>query len=205
MYGGPLFVSRRCSDAGSDETNIVPTLSLFWLWLLNGLLVLAYLAADHLLVLLLLPVLIWLVGNAPAEQRPRQILIGGLALITALLAPPPIPLLLLAMAVAGAAALPFEHFNRPALRWTIARGLGLYSLIGLAFLIYQTWLAGQPAGGDTLLERGQTYVSALAGIAVYAFPLGFLGYLAQKVWLHPPTAREPGDLITGVRTRRWRS
>jgi len=42
-------------------------------------------------------------------------------------------------------------------------------------------LAGQPAGGDTLLERGQTYVSALAGIAVYAFPLGFLGYLAQKV------------------------
>jgi hypothetical protein len=92
MYGGPLFVSRRCSaqrvaraergarrDAGSDETNIVPTLSLFLLWLLNGW-----------LVLLLLPVLIWLVGNAPAEQRPRQILVGDPALSTALLASPTI-------------------------------------------------------------------------------------------------------------------
>ena len=182
----------------------MPTLSLILLWLLNGLLILAYAAADHLLVLLLLPGLIWLAGSAPPEQGPRQILIGGLALVTALLAPPPIPLLLLVMALAGAAALPFEPFNRPALRWTVARGLGLYSLIGLAFLVYQTWLAGQPAGGDTLLERGQTYVSALASIAVYAFPLGFLGYLAQKVWLHPPTVRQPADLITGVRTLRWR-
>jgi hypothetical protein len=56
----------------------VPTLSLILLWLLNGLLVLAYAAADHLLVLLLLPALIWLAGSAPPEQRPRQILIGGL-------------------------------------------------------------------------------------------------------------------------------
>lgn len=140
----------------------MPTLSLILLWLLNGLLVLAYAAADHLLVLLLLPALIWLAGSAPPEQRPRQILIGGLALVAALLAPPPIPLLLLVMALAGAAVLPFEPFNRPALRWTVARGLGLYSPFGLAFLVYQTWLAGQPSGGDTLLERGQTYVSALA-------------------------------------------
>jgi hypothetical protein len=74
-------------------------------------------------------------------------------------------------------------------RCTVARGLGLYSLIGLAFLVYQTWPAGQPAGADTLLERGQTYVSAVASIAVYAVPLGFLGYLAQKVGLHAEVAR----------------
>jgi hypothetical protein len=80
MYGGPLFVSRRCSDAGSDETNTVTTLSLLLLWLLNGWLVLAYISADHLIVLLLLSVLIWLASNAPFEQRPRQILIGGLGL-----------------------------------------------------------------------------------------------------------------------------
>jgi len=137
MYGGPLFTSRP-RVARRAETNHCAGAFTHLMWLLNGLLVLAYIAADHLLVLLLLPILIWLAGNAPSEQRPRQILIGGLALVTALLAPLPISWLLLTMAVAGAAALPFEHFNRPALRWTIARGLGLYSLIGLAFLIYQT-------------------------------------------------------------------
>ena len=173
------------------------------IWLLNGTLILGYLALDHLLLLVLCPALIWLGVSAPPEQHARHILIGSLALLTAAAAPAPVPLLLLILAIAGLAAIPFEHFNPPALRWTIARGLGLYSLIGLAFTGYQLWLASLPAGGDTLLERGQTYVSALAGIAVYAFPLGVLGWLAQKVWLHPPTPCSPGELITGVRTRRW--
>jgi hypothetical protein len=42
------------------------------LWLLNNLLVLAYFSADHLLVALFLPALVWLGVTAPIEQQPDQ-------------------------------------------------------------------------------------------------------------------------------------
>ena len=171
------------------------------LWLLNGLLVLAYFLADHLLVVLLIPALTWLAATAPIEQRPTTTVASLLAILVAACAPAPVPVLLLLMAVIGIVAIPLEQFNPPALRWFIARGIALYSLLGLGFLAYQAYLAGLPTGGEDLLSQGRVYVSAIVGIAAYLFPLGCLAYLAQKILLHPPTRQSPGDLLLGVRTR----
>jgi hypothetical protein len=75
---------------------------------------------------------------------------------------------------------------QPALRCTVAHGLGLYSLIGLAFLVYHTWPAGQPAGADTLLERGQTYVSALAVSRSTLFP-----WVSSAIWTRKSGGTRP--------------
>jgi hypothetical protein len=169
--------------------------------LLNGLLVLAYFVADHLLVCLLLPALVWLGATAPTEQRSAHALAATLALVSTAFTPAPVPLLLLLMTVFGMLACRYEQFSPAGLHWFVVRGLILYGLFGLGFLAYQAYLASTPAGGESLLDRGQTYLNVLVGVAAYVFPLGFLVYLLQKTLLHPPLPASPTDTITAIRTR----
>ncbi len=171
------------------------------LWLLNGILVVAYFIADHLPVALLIPVLVWIGATTPREQRPWFAVAGCLAIVASAIAPPPVPILLLVMAAGGAAAIAIEQFNPAALRWRVTSGLALYALAGLGFALWQKIaLSGAPAAGG-ILERGQSYFNIIVGIAMYAIPLGYLGLLAQAVWAHPPTVAAPDALIHAVRSR----
>jgi hypothetical protein len=84
-------------------------------------------------------------------------------------------------------------------RWNVTRGLALYALSGLGFAAYQAF---KPAlgSGDPLLATGQSYLSILVSIAMYLFPVGYLGLLVQALFAHPPIAN-PEQLIQAIRTR----
>jgi hypothetical protein len=170
-------------------------------WLLNGLLVVVYFIVDHLAVALLIPVLAWLGVTAPREQQKWFAVAASGALVTAVLTPSPVPILMLILATGGALAAIAERFNPAAIRWLVTRGLALYSLIGVAFLAYQTWMRGQAVGGEGLFERGQAYIDVIAGIAVYAFPLGVLAWMAQAIFAHPPALGRPADMLYTIRSR----
>ena len=170
-----------------------------FLWVINGFLALVYLLAEHFLVVLLVFPLAYLTFTAPKEQRPWS---GGaslLSLLASALAPQPVPLLLLLMALAGMIALRLEHINPLSTRWNVTRGLALYALAGLGFAAYQVF---RPALGssDPLLSTGQSYLSILISIAMYLFPVGYLGLLVQALFAHPPSAA-PEQLIRAIRTR----
>ncbi|HKZ86636.1 MAG TPA: hypothetical protein VJ793_23640 [Anaerolineae bacterium] len=171
------------------------------LWVLNGLLVVVYFIVDHLAVALMIPVLVWLGVTAPREQQKWFAVAASGALVTAVIAPTPVPILMLVMAAGGALAAIVERFNPAAIRWLVTRGLAFYSLIGLAFMAYQAWLRGQPAGGMGPFAGGQQYIDIIASIAVYAFPLGVLGWMAQTIFAHPPTLAKPTDMMYAIRSR----
>lgn len=171
-----------------------------FLWVLNGLLALAYLLYGRILALLLILPLSWLGVTGPGEHRPWVAAAAGLSMASAALAPQPVPLLTLIMAISGIIAILLERFNPIALRWRAAGGLALYALMGLGFTAYQmlapTWQIDSP-----LLTQGQTYLSVLISLAMWAYPLGYLALLAQSIWIHPPLAQSPETMIHTLRAR----
>ncbi len=170
------------------------------LWIGNGFLVLVYLAVDHWLSLALLASLAWLLSSTPTEQRNWALGASLLAMAANAFAPAPVPLFLLIVASSGLAALHLEHFNSLAQRWNVVRGLGLYALAGIGFAIYRR-VEGGMVSSDPMMAQGAVYLNALIGISMYVIPLGFLAYLAQSLWAHPPTPGTPEELIARVRTR----
>jgi hypothetical protein len=173
------------------------------IWLiypLNGLLALLWLAVDHALAVILIAPLAWLCQAALPEQRPWSLAAAGLALLSAAISPPPVPALMLVMALAGSLAVRLESFNPTATRWNVARGLGLYGLAGLGFRAYQD-LAPLAADGSPLLAQGQIYLSALAAFAMYLIPLAYLALLAQSLWAHPPLPGSPAAMTHAIRAR----
>lgn len=178
------------------------TLLLPFVWLLNGLLALAYSMASHWISILLIPPLAWLAYRGPAEHRPWVIGAGGLGLLASILSPMPVPALLLLMAIAGGIAMFLERFNPAALHWRITSGLALYSLAGLGFAGLQFYLE-RWASASLLLAQGQNYFSILAGIAMYGVPIGYLALLAQALLVHPPIpgGGKPEQLINTLRAR----
>jgi hypothetical protein len=168
-------------------------------YLLNGFLGLLWLLVDHILLALLIAPLAWLCYSSPDEQRPWAFSAAGLAVLASALAPSPVPLLMLIMAVAGLIATYLEQFKAAAARWNTVRGLALYSLAGLGFTIYQD-LAVRSTESSLLLQ-GQVYLSAIAAFAMYLIPLGFLALLAQTLWAHPPAPGKPAEMIHTIRSR----
>jgi hypothetical protein len=168
-------------------------------YLLNGLLALLWLLLDHLLLVLLVAPLAWLSSTAPDEQRYWTIATGGLSLLASALAPSPVPLLMLVMAIAGCLAARLEQFNDAAMHWNTLRGLALYSLAGLGFTAFQELSARSIS--SPLLQQGQVYLTAIASFAMYLIPLGFLALLAQTLFAHPPVSGKPGELIHTIRSR----
>lgn len=177
----------------------------YLIYLLNGFLTLVWLLIDHLLPVMLVAPLAWLDLTVPAEQRSWTWISSILALLAALFAPAPVPLLMLVMALAGILAVRLEQFNVLAARWKTVRGLALYSLTGLGYRLFQDWskladLSTQ-AGASPLLSQGQVYLSAIAAFAMYLIPIGFLVLLAQSLWAHPPLPGKPAELAHTIRSR----
>jgi hypothetical protein len=170
-----------------------------FLWIANGFLALVWLVAEHLWVVLLVPALGIAVLQAPENQLPWTLGVAVLSLVAGVVAPFPVALLLLAMTLAGLAAKRLERLNPQNTHWTLVRGLGLYSLIALGYTAYRTWLV--PGMSDPALQQGQAYLSAIASIALYLFPLGVLALLLQGLFVHPPVQGEADEIIYHFRSR----
>jgi hypothetical protein len=154
---------------------------------------------DHFLLVALIIPLAFLIYHSPHEQRSWSFAAGGLAWLTSAVAPAPVPVLIVVMALSGVLAIRAERFNPTSVRWTTVRGLALYSLAGIGFTLYQDFIAASIA--SPLLVQGQVYISTMAGFAVYLIPLAFLAMLAQSLWAHPPVPGRPADLIRSIRSR----
>ncbi len=172
-------------------------------WLLNGLLVVLYVLAQYWQAALLAPILAWLVLRGPEEHRPWAAGIAVAALLTAIMAAQPAPLLLLMMAAVGSGALLLERINPAALHWRIIAGIALYTLTGAGITAFQLYLESI-AGENLLVAQGQAYIGILMAIGLYGFPLGFLALLAQGMLVHPPLPGKgsPEELIHQLRAKK---
>lgn len=207
-------------------TTIIEALRAFFVWEINGLLAVIYVAWGHLPGLLTAGGFAALLFYTPpgrrtasplrdqlSGQRPWLLGIGLLTILTAFVAPAPLPVLLTVMTVSGAVAVALDRFNPDALRWRVAGGLALYALASLAYLGYTGYLAGldaqawaQALGGQgeasQVLAQGQAFVNTLATWGLWLIlPLGYFSLLAQGVLIHPPLPAAPEEVITAVRTR----
>jgi hypothetical protein len=173
-----------------------------FVWVLNGLLVFVYTLFARWQAVLLLPALAWLSWQGPAEHRRWAFGISCLALVTSVVSPQPVPILLLAMGLAGCAAISLEKFNPSSLHWRMIGGIGLYALTGLGISAFQAYV-DHLAGESLLLSQGQTYIGILAAVALYGMPLGYLAMLAQGLLVHPPIPGRgsPESLIQSLRAR----
>ncbi len=167
-------------------------------WLLNGFLAFLYLLGEHLLAVLLLPLLGWLTSTTEKAQQSWMLAASGLALAAALFAPTVVPIFLLLMTGGSLVIIKLEKFNPALMRWRATGGIALYALTGLGITLYQ---ALAPLLTDPALAQGQNYLNVIIGLAIYLLPLGFLGMLAQAIWVHPPMSARPGEIITNIRTR----
>lgn len=171
------------------------------IWVLNGFLVLLYVAVDQWIFLVLAGLCTVILLRAPSEQRQRTLGALGLALAAGLIAPVPVPYFLLAIAGAAIVMPQIEHYNRPAIQWQGVGALGLYALIGLGFSLWRSLRLGESMASDPLMAQGSNYLNVIIGIAMYIFPIGFLAWSAKSVWAHPPAPGTPGQIITTIRTR----
>jgi len=175
------------------------TLLLPFIWLLNGILTLAYLTVEHITVVLLAFPLYWLISTTEKAQRPWMMGASALALAGAMFGSLAVGLWLLVMALASVMTIRLEKFNPATLRWRIAGGIAAYALIGLGAAIYK-FLAPSMMS-DSLFAQGQVYLSTIVGVATIIAPVGFLGMLVQAVWAHPPLEGTPEDMYSQIRTR----
>ena len=171
------------------------------IWIVNGLLAIAYSLIDHITALLFLAAVTLFITTTSNEQRMWALGAGLLSVVASLFAPSPVPLFLLVMILGGWAAVALEKYNPPAQRWNVIRGLALYALAGIGFTLYRNLGLGESVLSDPMMAQGANYLNAIIGIAMYVIPIGFLGMLAQSIWAHPPAPGSPSDLITKVRTR----
>ena len=171
------------------------------IWALNGILVILYTAVGNLHAIGVALSSIFFVASTPHEQKAWAAGSACLALAAALITPVPVPTFLLVMSISGWVGLYLEQYNRIAQRWNLIRGQALYSLAGLGFALYRTFGLGNAISNDTMMMQGAAYLNGLIGIAMYVIPIGFLAWLAQNIWAHPPTPATPEELINTVRTR----
>ena len=172
------------------------------IWVINGLMVLLFSTADHLLTLALLASIGAFVLVSPDEQRSWAIGAGVLSVVASALSLSPIPIFLLIMSFGGWVALVMEKYNRPALRWNIIRGISIYAVSGMAYSVYRGSGASAALATDPQMAQGAVYINMIAGVAMYAIPLIFMGMLTQSIWAHPPApGGRPAQLIGRIRTR----
>jgi hypothetical protein len=172
------------------------------IWILNGLLITLYTAVGNLHAIVIAVSSIFFVASTPNEQKAWAMGASFMALAGALIAPAPVPAFLLIMSLSGWIGLYLEGYNRIAQRWNIIRGQALYATAGLGFTLYRAFGLGSAMSSDPLMTQGAGYLNGLIGIAMYVIPIGFLAWLAQSIWAHPPAPAAPEDLINTVRVRR---
>lgn len=170
-----------------------------FVWLVNGLLALVWLLVENFWQVGLAGALGYAVLRAPVSQQRWTLGVALLALVAGVAAPFPVVLFLLVMTLAGLLAVRLERFNPQNTHWMLVRGLGLYALTGLGFATYREWLL--PALSDPALLQGQAYLNAIASIALYLLPLGYLALLAQGLLVHPPVQQDADEIIYHFRSR----
>ena len=170
-----------------------------FLWTANGFLGLLWLLADHGWSVLLALALGFTVWHAPQVQRGWTLGTALLGLGAGLLAPFPAAVLMTVMAAAGQITVRLDKFSPQNTHWTMVRGIALYALVGLGFSAYRAFLL--PAMSDPALVQGQVYLSAIASIALYLLPLGYLALLAQGLFVHPPVDGRADEVIFRYRSR----
>jgi hypothetical protein len=183
------------------------TLLLPFVWVLNGLLALVWLAFDNLALVILIPALVWvylLIGQRLQEaqaRRMRQMLLpaGGLALAAALFAPTPAPFLIAALTGVGGFVIRVDDYRPDESAWETIQNLILYALVGLGARVLFWFLDSQPA--DNLIA-GVNYLAVLAGFALWGMPVAQAGLLIKNLLAHAPTGANPGAVIERARERR---
>lgn len=171
------------------------------IWILNGILVILYTAIGNLHAIVIAVSSVFFVISAPQEQKTWAMGAACMALAASLITPAPVPTFLLVMSIGGWVGLYLEQYNRIAQRWNLLRGQALYSLAGLGYFLYRTFGLGSAINSDPMMMQGAGYLNGLIGIAMYVIPIGFLAWLAQSIWAHPPAPATPETLINTVRTR----
>jgi len=170
------------------------------IWLLNGLLVIFYVMLKHILALLIIPALTLLTADIEENRRPWMMAAGLLSVVAAIFSSLIIGVWLILMAYGSILAILVEKFNRPELRWRVVGGLTAYGLIAVGVLIYQELTPVLAAESDMFVQ-GQTYLDIIISVGVWGLPAAFLGFLVQRVLVHPPEPQAPGKTITQIRTR----
>lgn len=172
------------------------------LWIANGIALTAYVLLQAWEALFTLPGLLALAHFGPAEHRLWAYPVAALGFAAALIAPFPAPLMLVIMAVAALIAFALEHFNPATMHWRAVGGIALYSLIALGITAFQTWMT-YAANDNLLAAQGLTYVSIMAAVGTYGYPIGYVALLAQALLVHPPLpgSMTPEQLIHQLRMR----
>lgn len=180
---------------------------------LNGLLVLLYVLWENVAGLLAAGACVVLLVKAPEGQRLWVLAVTLVVIVTAFVAPAPIPVLLAGMSIAGTLAVMLDKFNPDALRWRAMGALALYAGAALAYMFYGRYLAGVDAtawaeaiGGQeeaqATLSQGRSFLNTLATWGLWLIlPMGYLSLLVQGVLAHPPVGARPAETISAVRTR----
>jgi len=170
-----------------------------FLWIVNGLLALLWLLIDSFWLVALVPTLGYWVWTAPKDQQRWSLAIALLSIVAAAVSPFPVALFLLVMTLAGLLARLLERLNPQNTHWNTLRALGLYALLGLAYAIYRSFIL--PAVSDPSVLQAEGYLSAIASIALYLLPIGFLALLAQGLFVHPPVQQPADEMLFRFRSR----
>lgn len=180
---------------------------------LNGLLVLLYVLWENVAGLLTAGACVMLLIKAPEGQRIWILAVTLLVIVTAFVAPAPVPVLLAGMSIAGTLAVMLDRFSPDTLRWRAVGALALYAGAALAYMLYGRYLEGVDAtawaeaiGGQqeaqATLSQGRSFLNTLATWGLWLIlPLGYLSLLVQGVLAHPPVGTRPAETISAVRTR----
>jgi hypothetical protein len=185
-------------------------------WPVNGFLAVLYTLLDRIFTVLLLGVLIWIfvkmsawVGERySARMRAGYLAACAVSLAASLLVGSPVPFMLAVMAIVtlGALLLKLEKLQPSNVVWSFIRGMILYSLAGLGFLLMNNYLQNPSAASSTsamFLLQGQNYLGLLSGVVLYLMPVGYLAILLKDLLLGKPVGN-PVDAINDIRTGRRR-
>jgi hypothetical protein len=182
------------------------------IWIANGELVIVFWLIDHLLLLAAIPAFYLLVAQARQEQRLYALAAGGLSLLASILVPPPIPLIILAMAWAGVGAVKVDKFNPDALHWRVIGVLALYAVAALGWTAYSAYVAGLSAEqwgalfatdeAAATIAQGRSFLSTISVWGLWIIvPLGYFSLLLQGIFVHAPLVASPEKIIQTVRAR----
>jgi hypothetical protein len=183
------------------------------IWLVNGVLIIAYISIERIVTLALLPALWLFIRDTRRAHYPWALAAGASAAAAGILAPSPAPMLLLVMVLAAFGAVKIEKFDPVDLRWRSIGAIALYSLIGIGFWAYAAMVGGNPlltvgtqvAGpAAQTIAQGSSYVGLIAGFAMWVVPVGYLVLIAQRIWIHAPLGQSPEQMINTVRNRNQR-
>jgi hypothetical protein len=210
--GGGSSEEKR--EEGMDKTlhAIGDAVVLALTWLANGGLVSAFWLADHVLVVIAIPAFYSLVTRALAEQQAFALAAGCLGVFAAIIVPPPIPLIILAMAWAGVIAVTLDRFNPDSLRWRVIGGLALYVVAALAWTGYSAYVGTLSAEqwaamfatdeAASTIAQGRSFLTTISVWGLWIIvPLGYFSLLLQGLFIHAPLKASPERLIYAVRAR----